>query len=327
MSFRVKPTFTLLPLMLLCVVMQTSSCAAQVTPSLGDGGAKLSGKSEPALLVLGGSEDRVKLCVSTVSISGRTQPVGAVTLRAFDEVLLSGGADNSASESLPGWRGNSLWLDGQSVAATGTNDLRVSARFASNDWEYASIDLAPSWGTRVKKFARRLLYVQPDLIVICDDVVLAEPAAVETGWWFPEGIALDSVRDEWRLQLARAGLTARFFASPGGRPQVQALSDSASANPTSVASRVVQLRAGVTNKLSEYRQLTVLVPHEKVAKRSLAFKLLESDTAIGLRVHRDGLPTLVAFHKNPGIGEANLTGMKFTAPVAVDVFRPKRPAR
>lgn len=317
----------LLLLMLLCVVVQTSSCAAQVTPSLGDGGPKLSEKSEPALLVLGGNEGRVRLGVSTVIIPGRTQPVGAVTLRAFDELLLSSGEDPSASGSLPHQRRDSLWLDGQSVAATGTNALRVSVRFASNDWEYASIDLAPSWGTRVKKFARRLLYVQPDLIVICDDVVLAEPATVETGWSFTEGIALDSVRDEWRLQLARAGLTARFFVSPGGRPQVQALSDSASANLAITASRLVQLRAGVTNKLDEYRQLTVLVPHEKAAKRSLAFKLLESDTAIGLRVHRDGLPTLVAFHKSPGTGEANLTGMKFTAPAAVDVFRPKRPAR
>jgi hypothetical protein len=90
------------------------------------------------------------------------------------------------------------------------------------------------------------------------------------------------------------------------------------------AERLKCLRAGVTNKVTEFRQITVLVTHEKDRKRSLAFKLLESETAIGVRVHRDGLPTLIAFRKNDVGGEANLTGLKFTGPVAVDVFRPKR---
>jgi len=51
---------------------------------------------------------------------------------------------------------------------------------------------------------------------------------------------------------------------------------------------------------------------------------LESETAIGVRVHRDGLPTLIAFRKSIAAGEADLTGMKFAGPVAVDVFQPKR---
>jgi hypothetical protein len=68
----------------------------------------------------------------------------------------------------------------------------------------------------------------------------------------------------------------------------------------------------------------MLVPHEKEARRSLAFKLLESESAIGVRVHRDGLPTLLAIRRNGVVGEANLTGMKFNGPAAVDVFRPRR---
>ena len=70
--------------------------------------------------------------------------------------------------------------------------------------------------------------------------------------------------------------------------------------------------------------MAVLVGHSGSAKRSLAFKLLESDSAIGVRVHRDGLPTLIVFRKGTVSGEAVLTGLKFNQPVAVDVFKPKR---
>jgi hypothetical protein len=86
----------------------------------------------------------------------------------------------------------------------------------------------------------------------------------------------------------------------------------------------VHVRSGATNRTAEFLHLAVLVSHEREARRSLAFKLLESDTAIGVRVHRDGLPTLVAIRKIGVLGEANLTGLKFTGPVAVDVFRPRR---
>ena len=77
-----------------------------------------------------------------------------------------------------------------------------------------------------------------------------------------------------------------------------------------------------TNRLTELRALTAIIPHCAGRKRGTGFKLLESDTAIGARIYRDGLPTLLAF-RTVDTGEANLTGLKFISPVAVDVFRPK----
>jgi hypothetical protein len=158
------------------------------------------------------------------------------------------------------------------------------------------------------------LHVEPDLFVVCDEVLLTEPATVEIGWWFPEGVARESKWEEWRLQLPGTGLTARILGSPRNSERLW----SADGKPGAVC-----VRSGTTNQTVEFRQITALVPHEKQKRRSLAFKLLESDSAIGLRVHRDGLPTLIAFHKGAA-GEANLAGLKFTSPVAVEVFRPKK---
>jgi len=57
------------------------------------------------------------------------------------------------------------------------------------------------------------------------------------------------------------------------------------------------------------------------------FKLVESNTAVGARIHRDGLPTLVAFRLDPANPNSSLDSFKFSGPVGVSVFRPKRNAR
>jgi len=77
-----------------------------------------------------------------------------------------------------------------------------------------------------------------------------------------------------------------------------------------------------TNDVVQLRVLTLMVPHESGRKGGTGFKLLESDTAIGARVWRNGLPTLIAFRTAPPGTGADLTSMPITGSVAVDVFDP-----
>ena len=272
-------------------------------------------------IVLGDREGRVQLTFP--AFGGGRPGSGAVQLRAFDEILVGPGQPGQLTGKTRRGELEGLWLDNQVVRPAGTNGLRIVERSSSNEWDYASVDLTAEYGAGLKQFKRHLLYVQPDLFVICDEVSPAQPAAIDIGLWFPRTLQFDSARDEWRVQLAKAGLTARAFGSPRAAWRSWAPSDAADADAVKVAG-LRCLRAGVTNKIAELLHLTVLVPHEKDSQRSLAFKLLESETAIGLRVHRDGLPTLIAFRKNQTATEANLTGLQFTGPVAVDVFRPRR---
>ncbi len=238
--------------------------------------------------------------------------VGPLQLQAFGEQLL--GASGPRPE---------LWINGKAVSMEGANPIRMDPPISGSEWRYAdgagSVTNVPD----LKSFQRRFLCIEPDLVVVLDEISLTEPALLETGYWFPSGVSHDPVRDEWTVQAPKGGMTARFLSSPkSNQTRREAIERQAVGTITNSALSCV--RSVVADKIREFYQITVLVFHPEQSRRSLAFKLLESDTAIGVRVHRDGLPTLAAFRKTSCTGEANLTGMKFDGPVGVDVFRPKK---
>ena len=195
--------------------------------------------------------------------------------------------------------------------------LPVVERLTGNDWEYAAVDVTPAYGRRLTRFRRHLLFVQPDLFVVYDDLAAPTPVLLEYRLRSVGELFRDERSGDLRLDLPKAGLTAHWLTSekesfqPWGRTVA-----TAGVGPERV------LHSIATNRLTELRALTVIIPHCAGRRRGTGFKLLESDTAIGARVYRDGLPTLLAF-RTIEPGEANLTGLKFTAAVAVDVFRPK----
>jgi hypothetical protein len=309
-----------LALPLLFVASLTASCTAQRGPLLAGDVVEV---TEPAtsLIVVGDKEGRVRLTFPLVN-AGKPG-FGTVQLRAFDEILLGPSEAPRSAADMRSTEADRLWLDSQVVRATSTTAPCLVERSSSNEWDYASVDLVNDYGPALKQFKRHLLYVQPDLFVICDEISPSQPSAIDVALWFPQNVAFDPARDEWRVQSGNAGLTARLLGSPRAGRRSWVTSETTNSRGAKVEGMRC-LRAGITNKVIEFRQVTVLVPHGKDKKRSLAFKLLESETAIGVRVHRDGLPTLIAFRKSSVGGEANLTGLKFTGPVGVDVFSSKR---
>ena len=216
-----------------------------------------------------------------------------------------------------------LWIDGKAVSRRVPGSFQIDPPIAGGEWQYAFVNLPATNVPGLKSFQRRFLCIEPDLVLIVDEASLVEPALVETGFWFPSGLGHDSVRDEWTVQAPKSGVTARFMSSPKSK-QARWGTTEGRDDGTDTNSAAACVRSTVAEKVREFYQITVMVVHPEQSRCSLAFKLLESDTAIGVRVHRDGLPTLAAFRKASCVGEANLTGMKFNGPVAVDVFRPKK---
>ncbi len=70
--------------------------------------------------------------------------------------------------------------------------------------------------------------------------------------------------------------------------------------------------------------LMVLLLQNNDGRPAAAFKYLASTTAVGARIHRDGLPTVIAFRRATTSGPANLAGLPFEGPVAVNIFRSRR---
>ena len=240
---------------------------------------------------------------------------GSLQLQAFGEELFGASAGALMLSQ--------LWIDGRAVSGSTTSVFQIDAPVSGGEWQYSGVKFPATNIAGLKLSQRRFLCIEPDLVVVLDEVSLDEPCIVETGYWFPSGLAHDAVRDEWKVQTPRAGVTARFLASPKSKQaRWNAVERQTGSSITNSALECV--RSTAAEKVREFYQLTVLMVHPEQSRRSLSFKLLESDTAIGVRVHRDGLPTLVAFRKANCAGEANLTGMKFNGPVAVDVFHPKK---
>ncbi len=187
------------------------------------------------------------------------------------------------------------------------------------EWEYLELDLTSACRGQTTRYRRHLLLVQPDIFVVYDDLAAPVPTRFLSQYSFPPCVHKNPVSGNLNVTAPNAGLTAHWF-SPD---KDASLSNTKTAAPPAAAELTTWLAAS-SQPVTEWRSLFILVPHANAKRRGLGFKLLESSTAIGARIHRDGLPTLIAFRKNPQPGSANLTGLWFDAPVAVNVFHPKR---
>ena len=255
---------------------------------------------------------------NTLRLIASPGEIGPIQLLAFGETLLGGGAAFSPGGVRPLFR-----VAGKTIPSVWPGDMKPDPILTGSEWQYASVKPVFTNAPAVQSHKRHFLFVEPDLVVILDELSLTDSAPVETGFWFSFPPSRDALRDEWTVQTPSSGLTARFLTSPKSRQEWVAMPTPSVAN-SSTNSAPGCVRSLVSESGAEFYQITILVIHPDQTRRSLAFKLLESDTAIGARIHRDGLPTLVAFRKTSCVGEANLTGLKFTASVAVDVFRPRK---
>ena len=251
-------------------------------------------------------------------LSAPVEAIGLIQLQAHGDILIGSGVGFASNSGCPG-----IVVNGERFLTLATARATSGAVLQSNDWHYVRLDGATAPTGALKSAHRHLLLIEPDLVVILDELALTNSAAVELGFPFARPPVHDALRDEWNLQSPHAGLTARFLTSPKCAQDWSMLTPAA-VGGASTNSAPGCVRSMVAESSYKFYQVTILAVHPDQSRRSLAFKLLESDTAIGARIHRDGLPTLVAFRKASCAGEANLTGLKFTAPVAVDVFRPRK---
>jgi hypothetical protein len=255
-------------------------------------------------------------------------PLNTFQLSAFEELLVGSPADDAQAAPigvlLP-TRADNLLVNGQGPDVDFSGTLPVVHQLFGREWEYLAVDATAAYKGRLTRFHRHLLYVRPDLFIIHDDLASASPALFEFLLYAPARLEVDPRSGYLKLERPKAGLTAHLL-SPEHR-MFRPWSGNEPRPNLSTSTPSWCIHTGPTNKLSELRTLTVMVPHRAGQQRALNFKLLEGQNAIGARIHRDGLPTLVAFHTAGGVGEADLTGLRFTGPLAVDVFRARTRSR
>jgi hypothetical protein len=245
-------------------------------------------------------------------------------LLAYGETLIQSPGGNA----LNGWRLSgqtnlvlhSLLVNGSGPELAGTNSLSIIEHSSGPEWSYIALDGTATYRSELNQYRRGILYIQPDLIIVHDRMVAREPAKFQMFLHPPDATSVDKLWHDLHLDLPKARLVVH---APSSRKALRSW-EKLSSPADDFFPRTVTMRLGPTNQLAELDVVTVFAARPAGEKMEFAFKLLESNTAVGARIHRDGLPTLVAFKTSARKEDASLTGFGFNGPVGVSIFKPKR---
>jgi len=246
-----------------------------------------------------------------------------IEIEAYGEVLLP----SPGGDALKRWLATSptnaslhnILVNGAGPQLALTNSMMVIEQASGPDWRYIALDASSAYRGRLEQFKRGILFVEPDLFVLYDHLIAKDPVSFQMLLHPPAATRLDSTWRDLRLDLPNEAFQ---ICAPAGQHALRSWERLESV-ADSILPGTVTMQLGPTNKLAQVDLLTVFAVYRGGEKKNYAFKLLESNNAVGARIHREGLPTLVAFKTDPAAGKASLTGFPFNGPVGVYVFKPK----
>ncbi len=198
-----------------------------------------------------------------------------------------------------------------SAAATG----RIVQSELTPGWDYVEGDAAPTYGDRLTRARRKIAFVKPDLIVICDDLAAPQPATFQFMLHALSPFTVDENSRLVSVQQPKAGLAAQYL-SP--TPLTFRQWDGFEPKPTREFPNQWHLEASMREKSAQLHMLTILVPHRAAAAPDWTAERLESDTAVGVLVRRADQKILVAFRKADA-GNAALGNTRFEQALHVSV--------
>ena len=233
-------------------------------------------------------------------------------------------------ENLKRWRAktpsdpslHNLLVDGTGPELGGKNGMTLIEQASGPDWCYVALDVTPAYGGRLKQYRRSILFVAPDLFILHDHVVAKQPVNLQMLLHPLTVTRVDPIWHDLRMELPKASLHIHAPSRRELRVWERVVSPADSIFPDTVT-----MKLGPTNEVTQVELLTVFAVQPGGKKADYVFKRVESNTAIGARIHRDALPTLVAFRLEANNPAPSLDGFKLTGPVGVSVFRPTRNPR
>jgi hypothetical protein len=310
-------------LLLACLSLSAfPCCTAAAAGDQSADAAKLLPLDQGGFVVLPGGTNAVQFRLYTNASPDAAHLFNTFEIEAFGKKLLQSPGAESMRQWLRAAPTNGT-LHNVLVNSLGpepgiTNSMKLLEQTSGRDWCYVALDLTPAYGGSLKQYQRSILFVAPDLFVLYDHLVGRERLRFEMFLHPPAAARVDPAWGDVRLETPEASVRIN---APSRRElrSWERINSSADA----ILPNTMTVRIGPTNKVSQLDLLTVFAVRPGGKTMDYVFKLVESNTAVGARIHRDGLPTLVAFRLDPASPESSLDSFKFTGPVGVAVFRPK----
>ena len=316
---------SLLSLLLLSLVAARAQSGPAEHPPAEN--SRLPGPPPAGWIVLPGPTNALRFRLYTNASPDAPRLFNTFDIEGYGQAWLQGPSGDFWKRALAASPSNAplhnLLVDGTGPDLDPTNSMTVVEQASGAGWSYVALDVGAAYRGRLKEFKRGILFVEPDLFVLHDHLVAEKPARLNMVLHPPSATLLDPIWQDLKLISSHGGM--RIHApgrkhDPRGWKRIES-----SLDLTLPGTATLQL--GPTNSLTALDVVTVFAVYPAGQNRDYAFKLLESNNAIGARIHRDGLPTLVAFRTDPGADNPSLIGFAFRGPVGVDVFKLKKKGR
>jgi len=204
---------------------------------------------------------------------------------------------------------NAVLVDGDGqIPHSATSIGRILDANLTPEWDYVEGDALTAYGGKLTRARRKIAFVKPDLLVICDDLAASKPVTFQFMLHAMSPFDFDEQTSRLFAKQPKASVTAQYL-SPTQLSFRQW--DGFDPKPDREFPNQWHVEAGTREKLAELRMLTVIVP-QRAGQTEVTWKAerLESDTAVGVRLTLGSKSRLVAFRKADQ-GRAVLDSLKF----------------
>jgi hypothetical protein len=186
-------------------------------------------------------------------------------------------------------------------------------------WDYVRGEATAAYTGLVTRAERAVVFVKPDVIVLYDDFVAPEPATFQFMLHGLSAFTLDETNQTLRIDQPHAGLAVKYLA-----PQPLAFTQTDGfipppkmRNGKAPFPNQWHVEAALRQKALASDTLTVLIPYRAGAYRAWTAERVDTATASGLRLTRDGKTIGIAFRKH-GATRAEWDGKTFDEPAIVN---------
>jgi hypothetical protein len=212
---------------------------------------------------------------------------------------------------------NAVLVDGQGQTSHSPASIGSILDFELKpEMDYVIGSAAEAYGGRLERYRRSVAFVKPDVIVICDDLAATNEVTFQ---FMLHGLAPFAVEDKAgraKIEQPKAGATVQYLTPT---PLTFRQWDDYDPKPQHEFPNQWHLEAGTKERRREIQMLTVIIPYHAGQAADWHARRLESSSAVGVCLERNGKDVVVAFRTAHQPGTARLGEMTFDKPVALFV--------
>jgi hypothetical protein len=210
---------------------------------------------------------------------------------------------------------NAVLVNGEGqIPHTAAPHGRIVEFRASPEWDYVEGDATAAYGNRLTHYRRKIVFVKPHLIVICDDLAAPTASSFQFLLHALRPFTVDAAAARLVVEQSKAGVDVHYLTPV---PLVFRQWDGYEPKPDKEFPNQWHVEAGTAAKRDKLQMLTVIVPYRAGARVESGAERLETDSAIGARVRIGGRSVLAAFRKTGVEGPCRLDGEQFDQSVFV----------